>query len=466
VRIISRQGLLSLVFGLGIAYQGCQERSKGAPNPAVPASATERGATGTEPAASVASKASAPAPPAPRKPLNVLLITIDSLRADMPWTGYARPIAPNLTEFAKQSIVYTNAYSVSSYTAKSVAAVLTGRYPSTLYRSGWFFANYSKANQFFTETLQDRGIRTIGWHGHLYFGRGKGLEQGFDVWELAPGITFDPNTDKHVTSDKMTQLGIEILSKPENTAKQFFAWVHYMDPHDQYIKHAESPDFGNKNRDRYDSEVFFTDLWLGKFLDWAKKQAFWDSTAIIVSADHGEAFGEHGMHKHAFELWEVLTRIPLLIRVPGAEPRRIDARRSAIDLSPTVLELMGQKPLEAFMGKSLVPEVFGAPAPERDVILLELTEDSHNPQRSAVLAGDYKLIVHDAGSVYQLYNLKDDPGEERDLAKSQPDKLAEMKQVYSRTYAGIPRLEPYGGMKLKSGRAARGPTGPSAASKN
>ncbi|MGC4063186.1 MAG: sulfatase-like hydrolase/transferase [Polyangiaceae bacterium] len=146
-------------------------------------------------------------------PLNVLMLSVDCLRADMPWNGYERPIAPNLTRLAEESTVYTNAYSASSYTAQSVAAILSGRFASTLYRSGVFFTSYPKANLFFPEVLSEKGIRSMGWFSHLYFGRGKGIEQGFDVWELVPGITFNPQTDEHVTSDKMLELGLKILRK-------------------------------------------------------------------------------------------------------------------------------------------------------------------------------------------------------------------------------------------------------------
>jgi arylsulfatase A-like enzyme len=382
----------------------------------------------------------------------------------MPWAGYERPIAPHLTRLAERSVVYTNAYSVSSYTAKSVAAILTGQLPSSLYRTGWFFAGYAKGNRFFTELLQERGVRTIGWHGHLYFGRGKGLEQGFDEWEVAPGITFDAQTDPNVTSDKMTKLGIQLLSKPENTARRFFAWAHYMDPHDEYKKHKESPDFGNKNRDRYDSEVHHTDAWLQKLLDHCAQQPWWKDTAVIVSADHGEAFGEHGMHKHAFELWEVLTRVPLLIHVPGVPPKRIEERRSVIDLTPTILDLLGVSKPDDLYGKTLIPEVYGAAPPDnREPIVSELAEDSHNPQVRSIIKGDYKLIVYGVPPTNRLlFNLKTDPGELKNLAKEEPQMLDTMTQLYKETYAKVKTIEPYGGMKLKSGKTANGPSGPPA----
>jgi arylsulfatase A-like enzyme len=404
--------------------------------------------------------APAVADPAPG-PLNVLFLSIDSLRQDMPWAGYARPIAPNLTKLAAESVVYTHAYSVSSYTAKSVAAFLTSRYPSSLYRSGWFFTDYTPADVFLAEVLHDHGIHTIGVHGHLYFGRGKHLDQGFDVWELVPGITFDATTDKNITSDKMTDIAIRALGDPAAANKPFFAWVHYTDPHDEYNKHPESPDFGKDNRSRYDSEVFFTDLHVGRLLEFAKKQPWWGKTAVVVTADHGEAFGEHGMYKHAFRLWEVLTRVPLIVHAPGAAPARIEKNRSQIDLAPTIADLAGvhEKP-PSFVGRSLAPEIFDAKkADDRDPVVLDLPEDSHNSQTRAIVRGTMKLIVY-GKSRSELYDLASDPGELTDLSKSEPAKLQAMKAEFDKVWAGIPFVESYGGMKLHDGTTAKGPIGP------
>ncbi|MCA9592650.1 MAG: sulfatase [Myxococcales bacterium] len=459
---------LSLILGLAAGCMavatGCNDKPKpaGAASSATPSAAAP---VAVAPSGSAAGGSAADQPKRPEK-MNVLMLTIDSLRADMPWTGYDKEIAPNLSKLVKESTVYTHAYSTAPYTAQSVASWLSGRYASTLYRQGWFFTGYSKANHFFPEALQDAGIRTIGWQAHLYFGRGKGLDQGFDVWEMAPGIVFDPNTDRDITSDKMEALGKELLGKSENTGKQFFAWAHFMDPHDQYNKHPGVPDFGNNNRGRYDNEVYFTDEHIGSLLSWAEKQPWWKNTALIITGDHGEAFGDHDMWKHAFEVWEVLLRVPLIIKVPGAKPQRIEERRSLIDLAPTIMDLMGQKPLDSFMGQSLVPEVVGEKKPEkRDVIVAELAEDSHNPPRRTVIKGDYKLIVFGTGWKYLLYDIKNDPHEDKDLAKEQPEKLEEMKKVLADAFAKIPSVEPYGGMKLKGGKVANGPMGPPAEKK-
>jgi arylsulfatase A-like enzyme len=397
-----------------------------------------------------------PPPKAPPRPLNVLMLTVDAMRSDMPWQGYSRPIAPVMTKLAEQSVVYTNAYAVSSYTAKSVAALLSGQYPSSLYRSGVFFTRYPGCNDFMAEGLQRQGVRTLAWHSHMYFGRGKGFDQGFDVWEMVPGITFDPQTDNHVTSPKTTKLAMELLGKPENTSGQFLAWTHYTDPHDVYVKHKECPDWGKTNRDRYDSEICFTDMWLGRLLEWAEKQSWWKDTALIITSDHGEAFGEHGMYRHAFDVWEPLVRVPLMIKAPGIKPKRIDLRRSQIDLPPTIMELMGKKPLESFVGKSLVPELYGAEEPDnREPIVVELPEDSNNPFRRAIIEGKHKIIALNKWH-YRLYDLDADPGEENDLAKSEPETFERMKKRFDEVFAKIPYVQPFGGNKLTSGKTARG----------
>ncbi|HMA96205.1 MAG TPA: hypothetical protein VKP30_26140, partial [Polyangiaceae bacterium] len=136
-----------------------------------------------------------------------------------------------------------------------------------------------------------------------------------------------------------------------------------------------------------------------------------------------------------------------------------------IDLAPTIMDLLGQAPLPQFLGKSMLPEISGQQKPsDREPIVVELTEDSNNPQRRAIIHGDYKLTVRGRGAAYFLYNLAKDPGEEKNVAREEPEKLAEMKALYEKTFAAIPSIDPYGGNKLESGRLANGPMGPPKAS--
>lgn len=442
---------------LPVVLFACEKDEK--PSAPTPAATSEKAVAQKQPE----EKPAAPEEPKearPKKPLNVLLLTVDALRSDMPWNGYDKDIAPNLSKLAKESVVYENHRSISSYTAQTVATMMTGRYASTLYRTGNFFTNYFDSNEWITESMQAKDIRTMAVHAHLYFDRAPGLKQGFDIFQMVPGLTWNAQTDESVTSHKSIPEIIKLLENPENTKGQFFLWTHLMDPHDQYVKHEESPDFGAQNRGRYDSEVWYTDMWLGKLFEFGAKQPWWENTAIIISADHGEAFGEHDMHKHAFEVWDVLTRVPLIIKAPGAKPKRISMPRTHIDLAPTIMDLMGVAGLEGFQGKSLAPEVYGEEEPKsREPLLLELSEDSNNPARRAIIEGDYKLISFDSGRE-ALFNLKSDPGEEKDLVKDEPAIAKELSSKMKAAFDKLPVVKPFGGNKLRSGKIATGPKGP------
>src|SRR5690606_21225703 len=113
--------------------------------------------------------------------------------------------------------------------------------------------------------------------------------------------------------------------------------THWVDPHAEYVPHEEF-DYGSSPRERYDGEVSFVDAQIGRVLAALQEHSLDDSTVILVSSDHGEAFSEHGMIRHGFEVWEELVRVPLILHVPGAPPRRIAERRSLIDLVPTILQ--------------------------------------------------------------------------------------------------------------------------------
>lgn len=428
------------------------------PTPPLPPPPAPAPSASAAPAPNPTAPAEPPAPAAkkPTGPFNVVLLLVDSLRADMPWAGYPRDIAPNLAALEKTCTSYTRGYSTSSYTAKSVAAALSGKYPSMLKRSGYFFTKYPESNLFFPELLAKAGVHTMATHGHMYMKKGhNGMDQGFADWRIVDGLSFDAQTDNHVTSDKMTPLAIEQLEAVPS-GKPFFMYLHYMDPHDVYHQHKATPVFGKKVRDKYDSEVFYTDLWIGKLLDHMKKQPWWDKTVVIVSADHGEAFGEHKMYRHAFELWEMLVHVPLMFCGPGIQARRLDAPRSSIDFAPTVLELIGVKAEHDFVGESLVAELQGGAAKERPV-LLDLPADSNNPERRALISGNYKLLVFGNDWRFDLYDLKNDPGETKDLAKSEPEKLAEMKSLYQKVWTPLQKVKPFGGNKLEGGGVASGP---------
>lgn len=386
--------------------------------------------------------------------LNVLVIYIDSLRADhMPWLGYERDTMPNLAKLARESVSYTQAYALSSYTAMTFGGFVAGKYPSEVARSGTFFSAVADEVTTFPELLQKAGVSTMAGHAHWYFQKGKsGLEQGFDVWELVPGIKKSNTTDENVTSPKHLELALAQLGQAERTKGRFFGFYYFLDPHDQYMGHPEKS-FGKSALDLYDGELFYTDLHLGKLLDYVDKQPWGARTAIIVTGDHGETFGEHGMYRHGHELWQELVRVPLLVKLPGAKPRVIDEPRGHVDLPPTIMELFGVPGPEGMQGKSLVGELLGGPVEPRPVVA-DLPRTGDSDRRRAVIVGTKKLLALGDDDAFKVFDLAADPKEKNDLAKD-ATVLAPLRKVYDELGRSIRDVCPKRTDKLKGKKKGR-----------
>lgn len=425
------------------------------------------GAAGVAPAASSVAKASAPpapsaeaddaaapAPAAEREPLNVVLILIDSMRADMPWAGYRRKIAPKLTALEKRSVSYTRAYALSSVTARSVAPLLCGKYASEMPRTGYFFTQWYPENLFIGERLEQAGHRAIAGHAHAYF-YGAGMKQGFADYSVLSGTIYNDPEPKP-TSERLTSMAKRMLAKNADPSgkRRLFAYFHYLDPHHDYIEHEEAPDFGDEPRDVYDQEIWFTDRHVGDLIAWIEKQPWGKQTAVIVSADHGECFGEHGQIRHGYEVWEALVHVPLLFVVPGAQPRRIATPRSHIDLLPTILELMRVDPSPRVRGKSLVPELFGEDLPARPVVV-DLPRDNLQDRRRAVIDQELKLISRGDDERWLLYDVVADPKEKNNLSESRRDDFRRMRKLYDTLSEGIPLEEVHGDAVLKNAPPGR-----------
>jgi choline-sulfatase len=456
---VVRRSLITLLLGLVACSRAGGDRAPGASSLASAASSKP---VLVEDARVAATDAVAPSVAAtrPRPDLNVVLITIDSLRADMPWAGYPRPIAPRLTALESRSVSFTRAYAISSYTSMSLGGLLGGKLPGELKRDGYFYGTYPSDVLFFPEILQAAHVHTLGAEAHAYF-KDPTFQQGFDRWVVVPDITFKNTTDENVTAPKQEALAEQLLAEKECDGR-FFAWFHFMDPHDQYKSHEpEIPSWGKTLRDRYDGEVTFTDKYVGKLLDFMAAQSWGGRTALIVSADHGEAFGEHGQYSHGFELWENLVHVPLFFFVPGASPRRIEAPTSSIDLGPTILELFGLPPEPTFEGESLVPEIYGAAAPDRDVVL-DLPTTSDSERRRAIVHGHLKLIAFGDDKAFELFDLDADPTEEHPVTKGED--FRDMLLRYRAFEKNVKDLAPYacregclGGAYLKKDAGSASP---------
>lgn len=432
--------------------------SSGAPatgvaNGSATAAQTASGATTGDPTAPPAGSGAADA--GRPQDMNVLMISIDALRADhMAFAGHNPEVMPTLNEFEKSAVSYTKFESLSSSTAQTLGGFLGCRYPSELLRNGSFFAVYPPEETLFPELLQKASIKTMTAHAHFYFWKDKaGFHQGFDHYDFVPGIKKNNLTDESITSPAHTEIMLRHLGDKANTGGRFFAWYHLLDAHDQYLGHPEGKSFGKGAKNMYDAELYFIDMHIKKVLDYVDSQEWGKRTMVVITADHGEAFGEHNQHRHAFEVWHNLTHVPLMIRAPGAKPRRIDEPRSMIDLCPTILDTFGVKGEPSFQGQSLWPELSGGKAEPRDVVS-ELARDSNNDRRRSIIRGDWRLIEFSNEGAFKLFNLKDDPKEENDLSKKEKAKFDEMREAMRQANGKIKSICP-----KKHGKLAQLPKG-------
>jgi choline-sulfatase len=379
----------------------------------------------------------------PPADLNLVLITIDTLRVDLGFMGYDRPVSPNLDALARRSTVFERAYSMASYTGKSIGPMMIGKYASECKRDGAHFDTYAPENTLLAERLQAVGFRTMGIGSHWYFKPKYGLAQGMDVWNLPVTSTA---VTLLATSGVVSDGAIEVLSDPANVAERFFLWAHYFDPHQAYLRHPEAPDFGqgakNPAKALYDGEVWYTDHHVGRLLDFIASQPWGARTAIIVTADHGEAFNEHRMNGHGVDLWEPLVRVPLVVYVPGVRPHRVEVKRSLVDLVPTVLDLMGvaQPPAGELSGQSMAASIVApddASPDERD-IYLDIPAGPQVSQHRAIIHGPTPglKLMHEGGPVFFLFDLSKDERELYDLAGDRK-KLGPMMKVFSDKLASL-----------------------------
>jgi len=376
----------------------------------------------------------APAAPAPpnaaewieahlRRDLNVIVLSIDALRWDaVGFMGYSRGTTPNLDRLAKEGVVFERTYALASYTGKSIPPMMIGKYTSETHRGWAHFNRIDARDTLVWERLQRAGVRTLSVQGYWYFFRkGIGFERGWDVLDgsVAPNIGYTEE-DRSSTSDALADRTIAVLDDAARDGRRFFFWTHYVDTHADYVPH-EGFDFGPSQRDRYDGEVAFVDHHVGRVIDHVRRGPLGAKTAIVVLSDHGEAFGEHGMIRHGFEVWEPLVRVPMLFFLPGVPPRRVTVARSLIDLAPTLLALFrvpaptGEG--EDFLsGRSLVPDLLAPPGhvPEERIVFVDMAAGPNNADRQAFIERGLKLIASN-GRPLGLYDLSADPGETRDL---------------------------------------------------
>ncbi len=402
-----------------------------------------------------------------RRPLNVLLITIDALRADhLSCYGYGRDTSPHIDELARRGVLFTQAISQGPTTIPSVPSLMTSLYPSEHgIKTPWqryavsvpVLAQILKQNGYYTGLIVDNSQLShtgMGW--------------GFDSRDFS----FDKK------ADVLTQKAINWLIK--NKDKRFFLWLHYLDPHGPYrppqpydkkylndnlYKHDKHIPISTHKEEQYlgeyldvgciplyaaldgrtdpdyyiaqyDGEISFTDAQIGILLKALENFKLDNKTLIIITADHGEHQGEHNYYFFHKFLYDEVIRVPLIMKCDEILPRGkiIDYQVGHIDIMPTILGLLGIRAGVKTSGISLVQAILKDKSPPRRIIFSELFIKSTKypyltqPLAIALRTSEWKLIYRPIAGEYQLYNLKKDPKELNNLIDTEKTQFAFLKQ--------------------------------------
>lgn len=358
---------------------------------------------------------------------NVLLVTIDTLRADRLGAYGARHVAtPALDRLAGEGVRFDAAYAVAPLTLPSHVSMLSGWLPA---------AHGVRTNDAFrvppgvplvAESLRDAGYETAAFVGSFVLGRRTGIDRGFAHFDDEVGTAGERR------GEDVVRRAAEWLARRQ-TGRPFFVWVHLFDPHLDY----EPPEpYRSQYAGRpYDGEIAYADHCVGLLLEQLEERGLSDRTAIVAAADHGEALGDHGERSHGATLYESVTRVPLLVK-PVRAPARSEVATpvSTAAVAPTLLELAGvRRPVERSV--SLLRSVESATPAQQDPVISETLYLrlllGWTPLYSA-RSGPHKII--DA-PVPELYDLAADPHETANLAEIRPAEAARLRQVLRRELA-------------------------------
>jgi hypothetical protein len=355
---------------------------------------------------------------------NILIVTIDAFRADrLGVAGYkrgAKSLTPTIDALAARGAYFKRVWSQAPNTPRSFPSILTSRPPSGIAwdRPGVNYPNLLPSNQTFFEGLAGAGLTPIGIFSHFYFTADRGISKAFAEWSNdGAGTIAESNQD--IASPRIVPRVIARLREAAARKERFVLWTHLFEPHSSYMTHKEFPAklSGVPGlEEKYDYEIAFADMWLGKLLAAVKELGLGDDTAIVLMADHGEAWGEHKAYFHGTDLFDEQMRVPLVIAVPGHGPRVIDDPVALVDVGPTLLDMVGAPAPAGMRGRSLLPLVEGKPRPAAP-IFSELMPATAWPHHAVMMVdGTHKLIHRVSDRRWELYDLAADPTEQHNLA--------------------------------------------------
>ncbi|MBK6517375.1 MAG: sulfatase [Polyangiaceae bacterium] len=338
----------------------------------------------------------------------LILLTVDALRPEILAKKHCKKL-PNFCALAKQGVTFQDARSPAPATTPSLTSLFTGKYYSQLYWQDMttpggkerLFAHEDTSVRF-PSLLTDAGVHTFNAASYKGYEERFGIVQGFEVAQYEGDA-----------ASKVVQRMVKNLD--EARPGPVFMYAHVLEPHAPYEGKGKTP------QQRWLGDVATVDASLGALMAGIEASPRAATTLLIVTSDHGEAFGEHGANFHGSTIYEEMIRVPMIIAGKSLEPRRVDVPVSVIDLGPTILDLFGVETPGAFMGQSLVPFLRGEEhEPTRPIVV-----DSSRGQTAMIFRDGYKVIYDGRLGTVELYDLGADPKEENDLAPDNPGLASE-----------------------------------------
>jgi choline-sulfatase len=291
-------------------------------------------------------------------PPNVILITLDTTRADrMGFMGSKRGLTPNLDALAKQSVVFTRAYAQIPLTTPSHAVMLTGTYPQFNHLDG-LIQPLRKDLPYLPDLLHRHGYHTAAFVGSMVLDpatdAAPGFDRGFDVYDAGFHDSQTGEDRYHSLERRAEDVANHAMSwLSHHSQGPFFMWMHFYDAHEPYD--PPEPFKTQFASEPYDGEIAYTDSVVGSVLEVLQRHGLYQNTVIAVAADHGEAFGEHGERWHGIFLYDETIHVPLLLKLPGKKfaGQRVDGRVALADVAPSLLQAAKVSIPAAMQGQSL-----------------------------------------------------------------------------------------------------------------
>jgi arylsulfatase A-like enzyme/tetratricopeptide (TPR) repeat protein len=370
----------------------------------------------------------------PRAGVNLLVVTIDTLRPDrLGAYGYASARTPNLDHLAAQGVLFEDVTAQVPLTLPSHASLFTGLVPPTHgVRDNTFFRLDEEA-QTLAEMLEARGYQTAAFVGAFVLDHSFGLNQGFELYDdaIASGAAEIAGTVAERRGEEITRSFTAWLSK-RSAERPFFAWLHYFDPHLPYAPPAPYPS-------GYEGEIAYVDSQIGSVLAALEASGVKEDTLIAITSDHGESLGEHGEKTHGFFVYDATLRVPLILSGPALPAgRRIAAPVRGIDILPTVLEALAAEIPERVQGASLLPLIDGEESARPGLVYAECYASQLNFRWAPLVAIREEGFKYIEAPRPELYDLTRDPGETKNLVETDPERGRRMRARLAEIVQGFP----------------------------